>query len=768
MKIADIELPQGAVPQEVLDWMDNVRLVLNNGRYQQRVIDSIPTWSTHSGETLLYQSDTVRRQYAYINDQWCYFGFVDSDGTILVDGEIEIGSYLKANDTDGLWLGHADWASAPFRVNLVGALWATSANITGSVVASAGNIGGWDISAGAMTAGAGDTTVGMRPATYPFYSGASTPSVAPFRVDVNGNLVAESGFIGGWAITTDGLYTGSGGTRVKIDDGPYPFSAGSEDVGNAPFWVSRTGQVKCSNIIISGLAEGSDVSGIYISADSISANSMNVTELSAISANMGTVTAGTITAAIVQTSADPALSRVRMDSNGLWGYDSVLGQTFKIPTDGSSPIFASGQIQNATIVNTTIYDTDFYSASELPWIQLTSAGLRYVETLATGKYGSGVQYGDGTLYGTGYTATIFNSAKPLFNVEAERAFSDLHLYNRSAHSSGASTVGDLEVKSGVLYLCTTAGTPGTFTDVIGASKALDNLASVAINESLISDATNTDDLGSSTYEWRDIYFAGELYGHLLADKMAYMCAGDLLSIDPDLCLLFAWITPATTEQDLSPHNHDGTYQGSMTTGDQIHKGLVWALDMDASDDYVSVADHADFSFDDAGGPNGFTMGGWVQVVNTGGNQIILSKWDETTGTEAREWQLYFTSTEALRIQLSDESIDKRPYRTSDDPISTGWRFVIGVYDGGGGATAANGITLYVDGVVEPSTATNDINYVGMEDLGHAVWVSGRESSLGALEFPFAGDMGHVFITTTQWTADQVWEAYIRTRGYYNE
>lgn len=43
-----------------------------------------------------------------------------------------------------------------------------------------------------------------------------------------------------------------------------------------------------------------------------------------------------------------------------------------------------------------------------------------------------------------------------------------------------------------------------------ASKALDNLASVAINTSLISDTDNTDDLGSSTKGWKDLYLAGDL------------------------------------------------------------------------------------------------------------------------------------------------------------------------------------------------------------------------------------------------------------------
>ncbi len=45
----------------------------------------------------------------------------------------------------------------------------------------------------------------------------------------------------------------------------------------------------------------------------------------------------------------------------------------------------------------------------------------------------------------------------------------------------------------------------------GANTALSNLASVAINTSLISDTTNTDDLGSSGITWRSGYFGTALY-----------------------------------------------------------------------------------------------------------------------------------------------------------------------------------------------------------------------------------------------------------------
>lgn len=45
----------------------------------------------------------------------------------------------------------------------------------------------------------------------------------------------------------------------------------------------------------------------------------------------------------------------------------------------------------------------------------------------------------------------------------------------------------------------------------GATTALDNLASVAINTSLISDSDNTDDLGDATHDWRNLYLQGAIY-----------------------------------------------------------------------------------------------------------------------------------------------------------------------------------------------------------------------------------------------------------------
>ena len=50
----------------------------------------------------------------------------------------------------------------------------------------------------------------------------------------------------------------------------------------------------------------------------------------------------------------------------------------------------------------------------------------------------------------------------------------------------------------------------TETDPLSATKALGNLASVAINESLVSDTANTDDLGTEALYWKKLYLASDI------------------------------------------------------------------------------------------------------------------------------------------------------------------------------------------------------------------------------------------------------------------
>ena len=66
----------------------------------------------------------------------------------------------------------------------------------------------------------------------------------------------------------------------------------------------------------------------------------------------------------------------------------------------------------------------------------------------------------------------------------------------------------------------------------GANTALSNLASVAINTSLLSDTADTDDLGSATKEWRSLYIgdAGKIYLGLGQDTSIERSAADEMTL----------------------------------------------------------------------------------------------------------------------------------------------------------------------------------------------------------------------------------------------
>ena len=57
-----------------MDFVKDVSNILNLGRYQMRIITSVPTWTGEGGEHLLYVSGTLRRLYWYddVNATWQY------------------------------------------------------------------------------------------------------------------------------------------------------------------------------------------------------------------------------------------------------------------------------------------------------------------------------------------------------------------------------------------------------------------------------------------------------------------------------------------------------------------------------------------------------------------------------------------------------------------------------------------------------------------------------------------------------------------------
>ncbi len=202
-------------------------------------------------------------------------------------------SIFIADADEGIWLGNALFASAPFKVDLSGNLTATNATITGTVKATDGYIGGttsgWDITNTGILQSSGGTSkitldavnakIYIGTGTYAndntaFYAdGASQFSLgskltfASGVLTITGVVNASSGTIGGFTIgsttlnsTADNFTIDSANRRITLGvdnnlfvvDGDEGIWLGNTTFADAPFSVTVAGVMKAQSGTIAG------------------------------------------------------------------------------------------------------------------------------------------------------------------------------------------------------------------------------------------------------------------------------------------------------------------------------------------------------------------------------------------------------------------------------------------------------------------------------------------------------------------------------------
>ena len=113
------------------------------------------------------------------------------------------------------WAGAEDSNSAPFRVGYDGKLTSSNADITGTITATNGKIGRYDITSTYLMTNSGSNASGIG-GNQAFWAGAEDSNSAPFRVGYDGVLWAEKAAIRG-SIETGNL--GDEGDTVSIIHG---------------------------------------------------------------------------------------------------------------------------------------------------------------------------------------------------------------------------------------------------------------------------------------------------------------------------------------------------------------------------------------------------------------------------------------------------------------------------------------------------------------------------------------------------------------------
>jgi len=217
-----------------------------------------------------------------------------------------------------------------------------------------------------------------------------------------------------------------------------------------------------------------------------------------------------------------------------------------------------------------------------------------------------------------------------------------------------------------------------------------------------------------------------------SDSGDYESSGDLVGYWRNNVLHTDGTWKDLTESDGSGNN--GTINGSpetillpegTTSGKDIlgfpltHTNNGW-LNLDGSE-YVDCGDNDLMSFGNSTGDKPFSLEAWVKLDILGTDFPIAGKGMYNTDGE---WCLYVNSSNVITFILFDESVNdtyERGKYTSALSANT-WYHIVATYDGRGGTSANDGMSLYLDGSSVAVTKTDGGTYVAMENLTHSVWI----------------------------------------------
>lgn len=284
---------------------------------------------------------------------------------------------------------------------------------------------------------------------------------------VRGTVYATAGVIGGFTILSDRMYGGkimtastvaSGSTGVIMDtaglrgyDAVLGLTFNLPTNGGAPTFssgiINYTAFEVNTNAVIrtaTAVGDGSALSyGILINNTGLYGCGANQT---LANANLRALIDGTIRLSGEINASTGQIGNVTITSAGLFG----------------------GLIQGTSIISNLIQ-----TSATVPRIRIDAQGIYYQATSATGKYGQsasgggGHKYFDGTKYGSGVVGYLFNPTLPPFTITSSLNVADIRLFNRVALGAGPHKIGDIVMLNGAVQYCTVAGSPGTFTSLVG-------------------------------------------------------------------------------------------------------------------------------------------------------------------------------------------------------------------------------------------------------------------------------------------------------------
>jgi hypothetical protein len=242
--------------------------------------------------------------------------------------------------------------------------------------------------------------------------------------------------------------------------------------------------------------------------------------------------------------------------------------------------------------------------------------------------------------------------------------------------------------------------------------------------------------------------------------------GEMLTLTGDTRLF--WIADnanTTTSTDRSLNASTITWDATVASR-FTQQGFGFTQSFTTSQ-WGATADRANLSFGTGAADSAFSIIVLANITDSAAARRLITK-AEADSTD-QEWFFQVASTDVLQLILTDQSAGVSASRASNAAVTQGSLALHAVtYTAAtGGATAANDITIYQNGLVVASTATNNGAYVAMEDLTAQVVIGAVDGAAAANPAgSFGGSMALAIVCQKSLTASDHWAIYQLCKGYY--
>jgi len=178
----------------------------------------------------------------------------------------------------------------------------------------------------------------------------------------------------------------------------------------------------------------------------------------------------------------------------------------------------------------------------------------------------------------------------------------------------------------------------------------------------------------------------------------------------------------------------------------------YALDFDGVNDYIDCGDSDDFSFGNGTTDSEFTFSVWINADNYPSGSICILGKDQTNNN--REYVLGVWNAKVKIFIKSQGGNNQQSIDSTTSLSANQWYHIAATYDGRGGSNAADGLTIYINGIAETPTNITKQSYTFMSNTT-SYFAIGQYFNAAF----FNGKISNVSIWNAALTSAQVTEIY---------